>query len=55
MVTIIKPVKFDGLMVIRTKSKRKSLKDLEQSFRGFAKRNKIQIEVERKGKLAKVV
>lgn len=55
MVTIIKPVKFDGLMVIRTNTKEKDLANLNKKFRSFAEKNKLTIDVERKGKLSKVV
>lgn len=52
--TIIKPINWKGVMVIRVHSKKK-LKELSQTFKNQLKRNNIQLSIERKGKVQKVV
>jgi hypothetical protein len=46
-VEIIKPVKFDGVMIIHARTKRKGIKELEDKFKRFAKRNKLKVDVRR--------
>lgn len=53
--TIIKPVKWEGVVVFKVKSK-KALRDLSKVFKGHMKRNKISMSfTSKKGKLEKVV
>ena len=52
--TIYKPVKFDGMMVIKVRGKGK-LKPLAKRFKKYIKRNKVNITVDSKGKLSKVI
>jgi len=52
--TIYKPVKFDGMMVIKVKGTGK-LKPLSRKFKKYIKRNRVNITVERQGKLNKVI
>lgn len=52
--TIYKPVKFDGMMVIKVRGKGK-LKPLAKRFKKYIKRNRVNITVDSKGKLSKVI